>query len=119
MGRYYSGDIEGKFWFGVQSSTAADRFGVHHETPNYVEYFYCEDDLPEVEAEINRIIEGLGNMLQVVEDFFKYNNGYTDDQLSAIGITNNILSEYADLKLGESIRDCIIGAGICKFDAEL
>jgi len=23
MGRYYSGDIEGKFWFAVQSSTDA------------------------------------------------------------------------------------------------
>ena len=28
MGRYYSGDIEGKFWFALQSSDAADRFGV-------------------------------------------------------------------------------------------
>lgn len=24
MGRYYNGDIEGKFWFGVQSSNDAD-----------------------------------------------------------------------------------------------
>ena len=28
MGRYYTGDIEGKFWFGIQSSNSADRFGV-------------------------------------------------------------------------------------------
>jgi hypothetical protein len=28
MGRYYSGSIRGKFWFGLQSSSAADRFGV-------------------------------------------------------------------------------------------
>ena len=28
MGRYYHGDIEGKFWFGVQSSTDAEFFGV-------------------------------------------------------------------------------------------
>ena len=27
MGRYYSGDIEGKFWFAVQSSTSPERFG--------------------------------------------------------------------------------------------
>jgi hypothetical protein len=27
MGRYYTGDIEGKFAFAVQSSDAADRFG--------------------------------------------------------------------------------------------
>ena len=28
MGRYYDGDISGELWFGVQSSDAADRFGV-------------------------------------------------------------------------------------------
>ena len=27
MGRYYQGDIEGKFWFGIQSSTDANFFG--------------------------------------------------------------------------------------------
>ena len=36
MGRYYEGDISGKFAFGVQSSTAADRFGVDPTKPNYV-----------------------------------------------------------------------------------
>jgi hypothetical protein len=29
MGRYYSGDIEGKFWFGTQSSDDATHFGVN------------------------------------------------------------------------------------------
>ena len=28
MGRYYNGDIEGKFWVAVQPSNAADQFGV-------------------------------------------------------------------------------------------
>ena len=28
MGRYITGDIERKLWFAVQSSNAADRFGV-------------------------------------------------------------------------------------------
>ena len=27
MGRYYSGDIEGKFWFGIQPSNDAEQFG--------------------------------------------------------------------------------------------
>ena len=27
MGRYYSGDIEGKFWFAVQDSDDAEFFG--------------------------------------------------------------------------------------------
>lgn len=30
MGRFYSGDIQGKFWFGVQDSDDADFFGVEH-----------------------------------------------------------------------------------------
>ena len=38
MGRYYSGDIEGKFAFGIQSSDAADRFGVIGQPPEYLQY---------------------------------------------------------------------------------
>jgi hypothetical protein len=30
MGRFYSGDIQGKFWFAVQDSDDADFFGVEH-----------------------------------------------------------------------------------------
>ena len=52
MGRYYYGDIEGKFWFAVQSSDAADRFGVIGEEPHYLEYDFTEDDLEEVEEEL-------------------------------------------------------------------
>ena len=29
MGRYYSGDVEGKWWFGVQSSDTPTKFGGH------------------------------------------------------------------------------------------
>ena len=34
MGRYYNGDIEGKFWFAVQSSNDADFFGCEGESHN-------------------------------------------------------------------------------------
>ena len=44
MGRYYEGDIEGKFVFGAQSSTAADRFGVEGTTPGYVDYNISFED---------------------------------------------------------------------------
>ena len=44
MGRYYSGDIEGKFWFTVQSSNAADRFGSIGYEPSYLEYYFDEDN---------------------------------------------------------------------------
>jgi hypothetical protein len=119
MGRYYSGDIEGKFWFGVQSSTAADRFGVKHQAPNYVEYYYEQSDLPEVEEEIEFIKHSLGDKLQKLDNFFKFNNGYRDEMLNEIGITGLDLEHYADLKLGEKIRQCIIDTGACQFNAEL
>ena len=119
MGRYYSGMIEGKFWFGLQSSTAADRFGVTHNEPLYVEYYFGEDDLEGVEEEIKYIQDTLGDKLDVIEKFFEGVTGYNDEMLSKVGITNQELSEYADLCLGIQIRDCIKENGDCSFDAEL
>lgn len=119
MGRYYSGDIEGKFWFAVQSSVAADRFGVSHNEPNYVEYYYEEEDLEGVEEEIKNIEEGLGDKLQLIENFFAEKNSYNDAELTEAGISREDLSEYADLRLGKQIRDCIKENGSCSFDAEL
>lgn len=119
MGRYYSGDIRGKFWFGLQSSTAADRFGVSHNEPNYVEYYYEEEDLEEVVAEIKRIEEKLGEAKEKIDKFFTENNGWSSKMLEKAGITEAELSEYADLELGIKIRDCIVDNGDCRFDAEL
>ena len=39
MGRYYGGDIEGKFWFGVQSSSDADHFGIEGQASELNYYF--------------------------------------------------------------------------------
>jgi len=56
MGRYYYGDIEGKLWFGVQSSDDAETFGV--EGVEALMYCYtcgCED------SEFYENEEGLSN----------------------------------------------------------
>ena len=119
MGRYYSGDIEGKFWFGVQSSDAADRFGVIGNEPQYLEYYYDEDNLDEVEAEIKRIEDELGDKLETLDKFFSERYSYSDDELSAIGIDSHDISEYADIGLGRKIRDCIKENGVCSFTTEL
>ena len=119
MGRYYSGDIEGKFWFALQSSTCADRFGVTYNEPSYVNYYFSEDDLEGVEDEIKNIEESLGDKVKIIEDFFETNNGYNDTMLADANITNQELSEFADLGLGKQIRDCIIENGECNFDAEI
>ncbi len=39
MGRYYDGDIQGKFWFAVQSSDDGEFFGSQECGNNYIEYY--------------------------------------------------------------------------------
>lgn len=119
MGRYYSGDIEGKFWFALQSSDAADRFGVMGEQPEELNYFFTEDDLEAVEEEIKNIEDSLGEKKQILDKFFEENNGYTDKQIEELGVSKDELSDYADLGLGIKIRDCIKDFGTCSFTAEL
>ena len=53
MGRYYNGDIEGKFWFAIQSSTDADFFGVVGSEPSYLDYYFSEDNLKDIEKGIS------------------------------------------------------------------
>ena len=52
MGRYYDGDINGKFMFAVQSSSAADRFGSEGHN-NYLEYYFDEEHLPTIKEELS------------------------------------------------------------------
>ena len=119
MGRYYSGDINGKFWFAVQSSTAANRFGSSYYEPNYVEYSFDESHLEECEIEIQKILHTLGEKKEILEKFFQEPRGYTDNDLYDLGISDADLREYADLELGIQIRDCIKETGECYFKAEL
>ncbi len=116
MGRYYNGDIEGKFWFGLQSSDAADRFG-YEGTTTHLDYYFDEDELPTVEAEIKSIEESID--VQKIDDFFDTNDRYNDGSLRDANITEAELSQYADLYLGRQIRDCIKKTGECNFTAEL
>ena len=90
MSRWYSGDIEGKFWFGIQSSHAADRFGVNvckfvrlderfdcwqefktlddaYNVPGdgivMLRYSFLTDDLTRVQGELDSMIANLHTML--------------------------------------------------------
>ena len=49
MGRYYSGDIEGKFWFGIQDSNDPDFFGKKGFVSE-VGWSYSEEDIPKVKS---------------------------------------------------------------------
>jgi hypothetical protein len=119
MGRYYNGDINGKFWLAVQPSNTADRFGVTHNEPSYITYYFSEDDLQGVEDEIKRIEESLGDKLQIITNFFSTSRSYKDDNLYDLGVTSNDVKDFADRLLGLQIKNCIIENGECTFDAEL
>ena len=123
MGRYYSGDIEGKFWFAVQSSDAADRFGVTGVQPSELYYYFSEEeDLQNVQDELKRIEELIGvENIKKLDRFFEETNGYNDSILQEAGlleIWNNSREDYADYELGKKIEQCLIDEGECSFTAE-
>lgn len=123
MGRYYSGDIEGKFWFGVQKSNDADFFGVCGSEPNYLEYYFSEENLPEVKKGIKKCKKALGEYEEKLNKFFKKNNYYNEKMLfEEFRIKEDkikyLIEWYARLVLGEKIAKCIKENGECNFDAE-
>ena len=129
MGRYYHGDIEGKFMFGIQSSSDADFFGVEGQA-SYLNYYYSKEDLPKVEEGIKECEGVLGEYLKHIDQFFKEKDSYNNEQLSKYlteKLGKNVTEEntrfnlewYARLELGREIRDCIKENDQCHFDAEL
>lgn len=128
MGRYYNGDINGKFWFAVQSSDSPSRFGGFEYGPNYINYEFEAEHLEKVEVEIQNIENTLGEYKKTFDEFFDKNNGYNNETLEIFFKKKKIdtskkqitemLSEYADLGLGKEIRDCIKHQGFCNFQAE-
>ena len=85
MGRYYNGDIEGKFWVAVQASNAADQFGVEGTAPESLEYYFYEENIPAVESGINKIRGRLD--YKKVHGFFNCVTRYTQDDLDKNNIT--------------------------------
>ena len=123
MGRYISGDINRKLWFAVQSSNAADRFGVTGYEPAYLEYQFEQDDLSKVQEELKAIENSIGeDNLKKLNDFFEKINEYNDKIMmehNILEVWNNHKIDYADYLLGKEIEKCIIETGQCYFNAEL
>jgi len=145
MGRHYSGDIEGKFWFGVQSSDDASSLG------GYPEYVYlCDEEIeydederedeepfgifyqfgPDQEEDLSEAIYGckkeLGEFLGKLDKFFdEYENRpYSDSTIAQIleideSKLRRLLVYYARLKFGEKIQNYLNENGRCNFTADL
>ena len=124
MGRWYSGDVEGKFWFGIQSSDAADRFGVTGHQPEELYYHFDEDSLPEIKQELKNIEEFLGDNLVKMNKFFEENDSYSDEKVAEYlnvepDAMQKILKDYADYELGLKIAEAVRTTGQCEFTAKL
>jgi hypothetical protein len=101
--------------FAAQSSTAADRFGSTYCEPNYVEYYFDEDNLDTIKEELEKLKPNYDK----VEKFFEKRESYTKDEMESNNITELELSDYADYILGKKIMDRVLMYGECNFTAEL
>lgn len=132
MGRYYNGDIEGKFWFGVQDSTDADFFGGMQNEPNYISYSFTTDDMDSINKGLEACTKALGDYLPKLDEFFNKNDMYNGKSIAeALNLplpkehefesqeVKKLLEWYARYELGKKIQKCVEENGECNFDAEL
>lgn len=138
MGRYYSGDIEGKFWFGVQSSDDASSFGgdetyydfdgeeVDEDSDEIAEigYNFTTEHLEDINAVLEECYEEMGTHKETLDKFFESVSSYNTKQikellgLAAESQAQDFLKIYARIDLGEKIKECVERTGECNFSAE-
>lgn len=128
MGRYYDGDIEGKFWFAIQDSTDADFFGGRRSqlehSDGWVKYTFEGEDLNGVKKGLAVCNKELGEYREKLKEFFSNINGYNNEMIMTKynlkdERVRELLEWYARRELGIEIRDCIKKNGSCRFTAEL
>jgi gamma-glutamylcyclotransferase (GGCT)/AIG2-like uncharacterized protein YtfP len=119
MGRYYNGDVNGKFMFAVQGSDAHERFGAVEEESNYINYVVYRDSYAEICAELYSIDK---SSIEKVDKMFNENSGYNEEIKKEFEVSEKDLSEYADYEIGMQLKeffdenpDCYE----CRFDAEI
>ena len=128
MGRYYYGDIEGKFWFGIQDSNAPERFGCC-ESSN-IRYSISDGEIQKVWDELMYIIESMGKKVKYLLDkYFTQFGSYTEEIISDylkehnVDVSNlninSIISDYADYEIGKKIYKCLKKCNDCEFEAEV
>ena len=127
MGRFYQGDIEGKFWVGVQPSDDADFFGVEGVHPQILEYEFYEDHKSGVRTGLEKCLKELGDAKIHLDQFFMKHHSYNNEILmaylnehmeSAPEDVHSILKWYARYELGTEILESIDQRGQCVFEAE-
>ena len=130
MGRYYHGDIEGKFWFGVQSSNDADFFG-SEGLASHLHYYFDEDHKKDIVKGKLECERKLGKYKKLLDEFFDSRESYNNQTLAEFlnekekphnhseDEVRHYLEWYARLNLGRKIYNCILEQGSCSLEAEL
>jgi len=110
MGRYYYGDIEGKFMFAVQPSDAGERFGAYEipTEPEYIDYNVKRDSYDDICNEL-KSIEDSGAVKRVEHMWAELEKegqlGYSQDDLKRFKVSDKDMSEYADWMMGKQMKD--------------
>ena len=103
MGRYYNGDIDGKFWFALQPSDAGVRFGAVEIEPYCIEYEVDRKSYKAIVKELEDIKSTTG--IDKIDAMFEKVNGYNDDTLKEYGVSKEELTNYADYEMGKQIKN--------------
>jgi hypothetical protein len=98
MGRYYTGDIEGKFMFAVQGSDAGERFGAVES--NVISYSVSRGCYDDIVKELKSIEES--GCLERAEATMK--EGYDKRLHFAQTPERKDLEDYADYRMGKKIK---------------
>ena len=102
MGRYYTGDIEGKFMFAVQGSDAGERFGAHEIESNVIHYGLHREYYDDIVKEL-KSIEDTG-AVEKVQKMFEERLGWNDEIAEKYGVSHKNLEDYADYEMGKQIK---------------
>ncbi|HIF47043.1 hypothetical protein [Candidatus Thioglobus sp.] len=108
MGRHYQGDIEGEFWFAVQSSDDGEFFGAVDDSNNaivdieesgYIAYRIPNDERHgEVEDGIDRCLRELGIWKKHLTEFFKDNSIYNQERIVTFLKEKNVQTTTEEVK---------------------
>lgn len=122
MGRYYSGDIEGKFAFAVQPSTAPEVY----LGANATSIRYCWSDKDALKGTIDQIKNRMKHRYDQIVQFFSEHDCYTDEKLAEYLHTTeedvrSLLLDYYNYRLGEKAYKYMVenNTDYCEIDAEL
>ncbi|CAC9512037.1 hypothetical protein [uncultured Gammaproteobacteria bacterium] len=99
MGRYYDGDIEGKFWFAVQDSDDGEFFGAEETNSNYINYCVLSKNKDKVFKGVDECKKQLGEWLTIFDNYFHEDSAYSDLKIEDFIANNHYKVNAKDYKV--------------------